>query len=125
MQQQNVTTQTAPKNGATKQERPARATAAVTPSVDVYESASEVLVLVDLPGVKPSDLSLDLEKDALTLTATREVEGQAPVAYRRVFTVPVDYDAEGIEAKLEAGVLALKIPRKSSARPRQIAVKIG
>lgn len=122
---QSVLTQSAPKNGAAKPEKQERAVAAVTPPVDVLESASEVLVLVDLPGVALADLSLDLEKDTLTLSASRKLEGQAPIAYRRVFAIPADFDPEGIDAKLEAGVLSVRIPRKSSARPRQVTVKAG
>lgn len=109
------------KNGAARKEE-ARELRAAVPAVDVHSNADGVLVLADLPGVKAEDLSLYLDKDALTLKAERKA-GPRPVLYKRTFHVPGDLDGDAIEAKLEGGVLSLKIPRRASAKPRQIPVK--
>lgn len=92
----------------------------VTPPIDVLESADGLTVLVDLPGVPPSALSLDVEKDQLTLQGRRV---GTPLVYVRTFVMPRDVDADRIEAKLEAGLLTLTLPRAQSAKPRQIPIK--
>jgi HSP20 family protein len=113
------------KNGATDHAGTlAPETRVLVPSVDVLESAEEILVLADLPGVRPDDLTLHLEKETLSLVAERKGSAHArPVQYRRTFQVPSDLDPDGIEARTECGVLTLRFPRRASAKPRNIAVK--
>jgi len=130
---QNITTQEAPKNGVAKPQNGTiqRETAATdqrvqSPAVDIYESADDVLVLADLPGVLGDDVSLHIEKDSLTLQATRKAATfDRPIVYKRTFYVPNDLDTELIEAKLDHGVLTVRLPRRASAKPRQITVKSG
>lgn len=101
--------------------RPARARV-VTPPVDVFEGPEAILVLADLPGVAAEGLTIRLEKDELSVQGQR-TDLAEPVEYRRVFAVPSDVDGEGIGAELSRGVLKLTLPRKASAKPRQIPVR--
>lgn len=101
--------------------RPARARV-VTPPVDVFEGPEAILVLADLPGVSAEALTIRLEKDELSVHGQR-TDLAEPVEYRRVFAVPSDVDGEGIVADLSRGVLKLTLPRKASAKPRQIPVR--
>lgn len=97
---------------------------AVAPAVDVLEGPDAILVHADLPGVASEDLSVRLEKDELSFVARRRDLGEA-FEYRRTFAVPPDVDGDGITASLARGVLELKLPRKASARPRQIPIQGG
>ena len=105
--------------------------ATVAPAVDIYENAHEVLLVADLPGVGKDDVSIHYEKDRLTLRATRKdtTAGSALATeyrafdFRRDFLVPRGIDAEKIEAKVEAGVLRVHLPKAAALRPRQITVK--
>lgn len=113
------------KNGSTTKAPEAKPVSyEVTPPIDVLEGADAIHVLVDLPGVAPEALSLDIEKDQLTLRAKRPTSPlDAPLTYVRTFVVPRDVDRDAIAAKLEAGTLTLTLPRAASAKPRQIPVK--
>jgi len=104
----------------------------VTPAVDIFENADEVVVVADLPGVAQDKLNLHFEKDELKIEATTEAvgEGFSPLFrefaqrdYRRVFQVAPGIDAEKIFAELKGGVLTVKLPKSSSLKPRQIAIK--
>jgi HSP20 family protein len=101
--------------------RPQRARV-VTPPVDVFEGPEAILVLADLPGVAADALTIRLEKDELSVQGQR-TDLAEPVEYRRVFAIPSDVDGEGIGAELSRGVLKLTLPRKASAKPRQIPVR--
>ena len=97
---------------------------AVAPAVDVFEGPDAILVHADLPGVATEDLTVRLEKDELSFVARRRDLGE-PLEYRRAFAVPPDVDGDAITASLARGVLELKLPRKASARPRQIPIQGG
>jgi HSP20 family protein len=100
---------------------------AFAPPVDVFEGEEAILVLVDVPGVTQEEVTLRLEKDELSLQARRpDPAGRgAGIEYRRVFAVPPDVDGEAVTADLSRGVLKLTLPRKASAKPRQIQVRGG
>ncbi|MCC6624116.1 MAG: Hsp20/alpha crystallin family protein [Deltaproteobacteria bacterium] len=104
----------------------------VKPAVDIYESADELLLVVDLPGVQPGDVSVDIDKDILTIQAKREgrpnggarvLAGDTqPFDYKRVFTVPNTIDPDKIKADLVAGVLEVHLPRHEKTKPRRIQI---
>lgn len=103
----------------------------VAPPVDIYENQEQYLVLADLPGVKTDDVQIRFEDGELTIRATRNDVGQGEVLgaefsaadYVRRFSIPETVDASKIDAKLQAGVLELTLPKASRVRPRQISVK--
>jgi HSP20 family molecular chaperone IbpA len=122
------------KNIAPKTETAAESTTTrpvVAPAVDIYENEREYLVLADLPGVANDGVHIRFENGELSLDATRqngengEIIGSEIVAadYRRLFRIPETVDSEGIDAKLQNGVLHLVLPKASKARARQISVK--
>ena len=99
------------------------------PDADVLESGEAFLLTLDLPGVAPDQLDVSLDAGVLGIVGTRflerEQEGKARAAveYRREFRLPDVVDAEGVEARLESGVLTLNLPKAQAARPRRIEIK--
>jgi len=103
----------------------------VTPAVDIYENDTEVLLVADLPGVKPENLNLRVDNGELNIEATRTYEkngtttGEESFEYLRSFRVPKTIDAEKIGADLKNGVLKVHLPKMEQVRPRKISVKAG
>ena len=108
---------------------------AVLPAVDVFEDASGITLLADMPGVPKEQLELKVEGDALRIegvvqAATPEgleavyAEVRVP-RYRRSFTLSRELDTSRIEANLKDGVLTLRIPKQAHAQPRRITVNAG
>lgn len=105
--------------------------AAVVPNVDVYENASEILLVVDLPGVSKEGLQIDLDKDQLTIEARRRTTQEQrlhsqefrALDYRRSFAIPIGIDRDKVDAELKAGILTLRLPKSDALRPRQIQVR--
>jgi HSP20 family protein len=104
------------------------------PPVNVYEEGDDLYVEAELPGVALQDLEIFVTgQDQLTLKGERKP--QAPekgVRHRRergfgTFsrTVPLPFavDPNKVDAKLEQGLLRLKLVKHESAKPRKIVVK--
>lgn len=88
-----------------------------TPPVDIFESDKEILLFADLPGVGKEDVSLNVDKDRLTL------EGKTPeIRYRREFIVSSGVDVERTEAKVQNGVLEVHLPKAKGLQTRSVKV---
>ena len=108
---------------------------AVLPAVDVFEDASGITLLADMPGVPKDQLELKIEGDALLIEGGVQAltpEGLEAVyaevrvpRFRRSFTLSRELDAARIEANLKDGVLTLRIPKLAHAQPRRIAINAG
>lgn len=102
-----------------------------TPAVDIYETASEIVMNVDLPGVTPEDLDIDLSEDTLSIVG--KVSGsESPGTdllqeykvghYYRSFLLTDVIDRSAIKANLADGVLKLILPKAAKAVPRKIPI---
>jgi HSP20 family protein len=106
--------------------------ATVRPAVDIYENQDEILLVVDLPGVSPDHVEIDVEKDILTIVGRRPdtvPEGARIIAgqgvgfdFRRQFNVGAQVDQDRIKADLKDGVLEVRLPRHERAKPRRITI---
>lgn len=105
---------------------------AVSPAVDVFEDASGIMLLADMPGVPRDQLELKIEGDALLIEGAVQqptpdgleavyAEVRVP-RYRRRFTLSRELDTARIDASLKDGVLTVRIPKQAHAQPRRIAV---
>ncbi|MGH8531092.1 MAG: Hsp20/alpha crystallin family protein [Nevskiales bacterium] len=105
-----------------------------TPAVDIKEEENRYLIHADVPGIKPEDIEVTLERGVLTLRGKRVAESRAEQAsYRRLeryrgefarhFALPDTADEERVDARIKDGVLEVVINKKESSKPRRIAVK--
>ncbi|MDB5878749.1 MAG: putative heat shock protein [Variovorax sp.] len=128
--QQMTTASSASNRSAEKEQQ-----RAVVPSVDVFEDASGITLLADMPGVSKEELELKVEGEALwieggvrpnTPDGLEAIYAELRVPrYRRSFTLSRELDTTRIEANLKDGVLTLRIPKQAHAQPRRIAVTAG
>jgi HSP20 family protein len=104
------------------------------PPLNVWEECDHCFVEADLPGVELKDLEILVSGDnELTLKGERhDVNLDKGVwhrqersfgAFSRMLTLPFAVDPDRVEAKLENGVLTIKLAKHESAKPRRIAVK--
>ncbi len=107
----------------------------VLPAVDVFEDASGITLLADMPGVPKEQLELKVEGDTLLIEGgvqSRTLDGLEAIYaevrvphYRRSFTLSRELDTSRIDANLKDGVLTLRVPKQAHAQPRRIAVTAG
>jgi HSP20 family protein len=101
-----------------------------TPPLDVRETADEYWLRFDLPGVKPEDVSIEVNDQLLTVSGTRiPVETGEAHQLERVFgsfvrslALPKGVDSDTIAADYTHGVLTLKVPKPANAKPKKIAI---
>ncbi len=96
----------------------------LTPAVDIYETADELVLLADLPGVAESALQLEVTRGVLTLEGEIEAAGDdRQRSYYRQFTLSERIDADAGKATMKDGVLTLRLPKSEAAKPKKIAVR--
>ena len=96
----------------------------LTPAVDVFENADELLLVADLPGVTSDHLHVVLDRDHLTIEGTQVGSpGRDETFYKREFTVAQDLDSANVAAEMKNGVLTVHLPKSAKSKPRQIQVR--
>ena len=105
------------------------------PLADIREHKDGVTVVVEMPGVGPDDVGIELERRMLTIRGRSRLtdpQGYRRVYaeydegdYERVFTVSDDLDAAKVKASMKDGLLTLELPRAKEAKPKQIKVSAG
>ena len=101
-----------------------------TPLLDARETEDEYLVMVDLPGVKSEDVTIELNEQMLTISGARvPVESGEPQLVERAYgsfvrtlTLPAGVDSDQIRADYHDGVLELHIPKPAAVKPKKIAI---
>jgi len=101
---------------------------------DLSESDNDVCVRVELPGVDPKDVEVNLEGNVLTISGEKKEEKEDKRrdyqyverqfgSFRRSIQLPGYVDPEHVEATFKNGVLTVTLPKKPEAKPKTIEVK--
>ena len=99
--------------------------------MDAWREGDAFCVEFDLPGIDQESLSLDIERNVVTVRAERPALDQnremlATERSRGVFSRQLvlgdNLDTERIDASYENGVLRLRIPVAERAKPRKIPI---
>lgn len=112
----------------------ARQSAASTafPALNVWEQGDDLYAEAEVPGLKNEDLEISVIAGDLTIRGRRGQQLPAGAAFHRqergtgefnrVLRLPIEIDANKVEATLRDGVLTIKLPKAESAKPRKIQV---
>src|SRR5438093_11218219 len=104
------------------------------PSLDLYETTTDVVIKATLPGLKPEDVEITLTGDTLTIRGETKAETENNDknylrretrygSFSRSITLPEGLKGDKAEATFENGVLTLTIPKSEEVKPRTIQVK--
>ena len=110
-----------------------RTTQSWVPALDVWERDDEIVYAFDLPGIPQDSISLEVENDALTVSASRErsdeVEGDRFYRFERRYGtfartvgLPQGLDADSVKADYHDGVLEVHVPKPATVKPRRIQI---
>lgn len=99
---------------------------------DIEETDDSFIVDIDMPGVKPEDVNLELRDSELRITGEikdRERKGtlrrkaRAVGEFEHEVMLPGEVNRDKVEAKLHDGVLTVTIGKAEASQPRRIEVK--
>ncbi len=104
------------------------------PQMDIYEIPGGVLLVAELAGVDPENLTVEISSDAVHLSGFRRDFPKGPdvrfhlaeIAYgrfERVVYLPVAVDPEAATASFENGFLRLTLAAAKSAGPYRVEVR--
>ena len=103
-------------------------------SLDMYQTANDLIIKAALPGVKPEEVDISITGDMLTIKGEHKVEQEAKQenyfykerrsgTFSRSVIIPVQVKSEETDAVFENGVLTLTLPKTEAVKPKQIKVK--
>ena len=104
------------------------------PRTSIAETHNQFEVTVDLPGIEPNDVEVEIRGSELWLTGERKQEKeekgrnyrhveQQYGCFERVIPLPVEVDEGNIEAHYQDGVLKITVPKSEAVRAKRIPVK--
>ncbi len=105
------------------------------PAMDIVETAKELTVSAELPGMDQKDIDISVEDGVLTIrgekTDEREHEDKKVYLYersygsfQRAFTLPANVETDKIAAEFEKGVLKIHVPKDGQAKPKGRKIEI-
>lgn len=116
-------------DGRSKEQRPA-----TLPAVDIFEDATGVTVIADLPGVTKDRLNVKVESEMLVIEGEASVQVPSDVRlihgelreplFCRSFRLGPEFDKDAISASLKQGILTLRVPCIREAQSRRIPVTV-
>ena len=101
------------------------------PAVDIEETDDAWIVEAELPGVDKKDVDIQMNDSELVVRGEIKERERAGILRRRTrrvgefefrVTMPSQADPENIDAKLDHGVLTVRVPKAQETQPRRIEI---
>jgi HSP20 family protein len=104
------------------------------PSLDVTETANEVTIQAELPGVDPKDLDITVNADRITISGEKKetIEKKDKNVHQkeirtgkfsRMIALPSGVDTQNVTAEHKNGILTVHLKKTAQAAARKISVK--
>ena len=95
--------------------------------MDIFETAGEIVVRAEIPGVRGEDIRVNVDGDVLRISGVRKVPADTEVQrlhqmeiafgpFEREVRIEVPFDGDHVNAHLEDGFLSVTIPKLQPAR---------
>lgn len=117
-------------------ERTQTAPARWLPRIDVFDRDKDLVVRVEVAGVKPEDIDVTVEDRTLTISGQRSFDETTEEngmhrreiftgEFRRTLVLPEGLDAGEVAARADNGILEVSVPRRPEVLPRKVKVDIS
>ncbi len=105
------------------------------PAADIYETPTEFVVELEVPGFEEQELELEVTDHTLTVTGEAQAETKRRTRRRSSFTsglharssaasnCPWTPTPRSVAAKFEGGVLEIHAPKIPGTEPRKIEIE--
>jgi HSP20 family protein len=106
-----------------------------TPALDLYQNNDNIVVVVELPGLRKEDIEISLQDGMLTISGERKDETspedgatraeRCTGKFRRSITLPTRVDGNKVSAAYKDGILTVTLPKAEEAKPKQIQINLN
>ncbi len=104
-------------------------------TVDVYQTANDVVVESAIAGVKPSDIDVNVTNDSVTIRGSRKRDKTVKDEdylyqecywgrFARTIILPQEIDPEGAEVTFKNGILTVNLPKANRRKSRKLKIVI-
>lgn len=103
------------------------------PACDLVERENDFQVCIDLPGMHAKDINLEIVGSSLVISGERKIERKMEKegtqyherrigAFHRTIPLPENVNLEKVDARFEAGVLTLHLPKTAQSQRKKISI---
>jgi HSP20 family protein len=102
------------------------------PPINIFQRGDDFVAIIELPGLDRGELNLQAQQNTIRISGRKvPAYGETASVHRRerefgmfdrTISLPVEIDADAIQAEYRDGILALSIPRAPSQKPRSIKI---
>jgi len=102
------------------------------PKTDIYKTETHIIIIMEIPGCKKEDIQIGIQNDRL---AIQGLVNSPPAAYavvsrersygsfERVIQLPEIVNKDNASARLDNGILEIRLPRSHQSHTRIINVE--
>jgi HSP20 family protein len=116
--------------------RPSRWFSGWTPALDLFEDKDNLVVKVELPGMKREEIEVSLHEGSLSISGERKSEEKHEEAdvyrterfvgrFQRTVALPTPVAADKVKAHYKDGILTITLPKTEEAKPKHIDVNVN
>jgi HSP20 family protein len=106
------------------------------PAIDISENKDDLMVNVEVPGMKKEDIKVTLQDGILTVKGERKQEKEEKDksfhrversygSFCRSFTLPTTVQGDKIKANYKDGVLMISLPKVEEVKPKEISIDVA
>jgi HSP20 family protein len=107
-----------------------------TPAIDVVETDDAIVLKAELAGMRPEDISIEVQDNVLTVSGERRFEEEVKEdkfyrierrygSFSRSLALPSTADESKVDAGYENGLLQITVHKAEVVKPKKITVSIG
>jgi HSP20 family protein len=105
------------------------------PAVDMHETKDDLVLKVEVPGVREKDVAVSITGDLLTIRGERRWEDESKEQkflhveriygrFERLIQLPMAVQADKVKAAYRDGVLEVTLPKAEELKPREIKIDV-
>lgn len=106
------------------------------PAVEIEETADHYLLHLELPGLKPEDLNLEVSAESVSISGERRAESRTEDRgttrsefhygkFERVIPLPGRVNNQGVKADYQQGVLTVTLPKAEAEKQKVVKVQVN
>ena len=105
----------------------------IAPAVDIFEEGKEVVVKAEIPGMKKSDINVNVTENSITISGEKKEEKKVDKTdYHRVecsygsfcrsFQLPEGVNSDKAKASFKDGILEIRMPKSGKEKKKKLTI---